>query len=129
MKWIRVLLFAFLCTPLASLAGEYDGVWRPAGDTPDMYYFIYHFGGTIIMPVLSQSNTGKYEGNWCCTAIGSISGGSANLSLSDSGKSATFSINFTSLTSGTITATSCSSSVPNDPCPPINTPVAFVRLL
>ena len=129
MRKLQKLLLALLWAPLASLAGEYDGVWRPAGDTPDMYYFIYHFGGTIIMTVLSQDNSGTYQGNWGATGIGSISGSSANLSLSAVGKAGLMSINFSSPSSGVVTMISCSSSVPNDPCPPLNVPTAFVRLL
>ena len=128
MNKLERLLLALLCAPLAAMAGEYDGVWRPAGETPDMYYFVYHFGGTIIMTVLAQDNSGKYQGNWGGTFIGSISGGSANLNASAAGKAANVSINFSSPTSGTIVINSCASTQ-GDPCPPINTPSAFVRLL
>ena len=129
MNTLQRLLLALLWTPLAAIAGEYDGVWRPAPDTPDMYYFVYHFGGTIVMTILSQDNSGTYQGNWGGTAIGSIAGSSANLSLSAAGKAGAVAINFSSPGSGTITFTSCSSAVPNEPCPPLNVPVAFVRLL
>ena len=129
MKKLRMLMLALLWAPMATMAGEYDGIWRPAPDTPDMYYFVYHFGGTIIMAVLSQDNSGRYQGNWGATAIGSISGNSANLEVSSQGKAATMAISFSSPTSATIMFTSCTSTVLNDPCPPVNVPVAFVRLL
>jgi hypothetical protein len=126
---LRIFLLALLWSPVAALAGDYDGIWRPAPDTPDMFYFVYQVGGTMIMAVLSQDNSGKYQGNWGGTGVGSFSGNSATLDLSAAGRQARVTINFSSTTSGTIMFTSCSSTVVNDPCPPVNVPVQFQRLL
>ena len=127
-----MFLLALLWVPLAAIAGDYDGIWRPADETPDMFYFVYQVGGTMIMAGLSQDNSGKYQGNWGGTAVGSFSGNSATLNLSKAGKEARVTINFSSTTSGAIMFTSCSSTLVNDPCPPVNmlnVPVQFQRLL
>jgi hypothetical protein len=128
-KKLRIFVLALLWSPVVALAGDYDGIWRPEGDTPDMFYFVYQVGGTMIMAVLSQDNSGKYQGNWGGTAVGSFSGNTATLNLSTASKQGRITISFSSTTAGTITATSCSSTIVNDPCPPLNVPVPFQRLL
>ena len=121
-NYLRGLAFAggVLLSLNVAIAGDYDGVWTlSTGTEADQDYFILYQNGSTLLLV---NNYGELDGWEAWTGQFSTPDSvTVSTIISDDGTATVVSINFTSLTTATITLDSCN---PASACDiPIGVPI------